>query len=74
MTHLSKRLDRLEAQCGTGAVAGPSIIYTCEAEGEAMAAIFLGGSGASRMGGEPEAAFISRVVKTASTKAQRGDI
>lgn len=61
MTRLRTRLDRLEAQRCGGAVAGPSVIFIAEADGEAMAALFLGGSGASRLDGETEAAFIERV-------------
>jgi hypothetical protein len=73
MTHLSKRLDRLEAQRGGDAVTGPSVIFIAEAGGETHAALFRGGSGASRLDGETEAAFIARAEKAASTKAQRGD-
>lgn len=61
MTRLRTRLDRLEAQRGGCAVAAPSVIYICEADGEAMAALFLGGSGASRLDDETEAAFIARL-------------
>lgn len=60
MTRLRTRLDRLEAQHGGGAVTGPSVIFIAEADGEALAALFLGGSGASRLEGETEAAFIER--------------
>lgn len=60
MTHLRKRLDRLEAQRGGGAVAGPSVIFINEACGETRAAIFRGGSGASRLDGETESAFVTR--------------
>lgn len=61
MTRLRTRLDRLEAQRGGGAVAGPSVIFIAEAGGETHAAIFRGGSGASRLEGETESAFIARV-------------
>ena len=61
MTRLRTRLDRLEAQRGGGAVAGPSVIFINEADGETRAAIFRGGSGASRLDGETEAAFIGRM-------------
>lgn len=63
MIRLRTRLDRLEAQRGGCAVTAPSVIYICEADGEAMAALFLGGSGASRLEGETEAAFIDRALR-----------
>ena len=74
MTQLSKRLDRLEAQRGGDSVAGPSVIFIAEAGGETHAALFRGGSGASRLDGETEAAFISRAVKAASSNERKGDI
>jgi hypothetical protein len=74
MTHLSKRLDRLEAQRGGGAVAVPSVIFIAEPDGEVIAALFVGGSGSSRLGSESEAAFISRAEKEAFTNDQKGDI
>lgn len=74
MTHLRKRLDRLEAQRGGDAVAGPSVIFIGEVGGETHWALFRGGSGASRLEGESEAAFIARAEKAASTNGQRGDI
>lgn len=74
MTRLRKRLERLEAQRSGGAVAGPSVVFIAEAGGETRAALFRGGSGASRLNRESEAAFIAKAVKAASTKAQRGDI
>ena len=61
MTSLRTRLDPFESQRGGCAVAAPSVIYICEADGEAMAALFLGGSGASRLDGETESAFIYRL-------------
>ena len=73
LTDLRKRLDRLEAQRG-GAVAGPSVVFIAEADGEAIAALFVGGGGASRLEDETEAAFVSRAVKVASTNDRRGDI
>lgn len=74
MMQLRKRLDRLEAQRGGGAVAGPSVIFISEAGGETHAALFRGGSGASRLEGESEAAFIARAEKVAPIDARRGDI
>lgn len=74
MTRLRTRLDRLEAQRGGCAVAAPSVIYICEAHGEAVAALFFGGSGVSRLNAETEAAFIVRAEKVASTNATRGII
>ena len=74
MMQLRKRLDRLEAQRGGDAFAGPSVIFIAEAGGETHWALFRGGSGASRREGESEAAFIARAEKAAFTKAQRGDI
>lgn len=53
-----------KAQRSGGAVAGPSVIYICEASGEAMAALFVGGSGASRLDRETESAFIERAETT----------
>lgn len=63
---LRQRLDRLEAQRGGGAATGPSVIFIGEVGGETHWALFRGGSGASRLDGETEAAFIARVenVKT----------
>ena len=73
LTDLRKRLDRLEAQRG-GAVAGPPVIFIAEADGEAIAALFVGGGGASRLEDETEAAFTSWAVKVAFTSNIRGDI
>lgn len=61
MTSLSKRLDRLEAHRGSDAVAWPSVIYMCEADGQAWGAMLSDGSGASRLEGETESAFKARV-------------
>ncbi len=55
MTHLSKRLNRLEAQRDGDAVAGSSIIFI----GEVIVARFVGGACASRNEGETEPAFIA---------------
>lgn len=63
MTHLSKRLDRLEAQRGGYAIAGPSVIFFAEPDGEVMAALFMDGSNASRLDDETESAFIARVTE-----------
>jgi hypothetical protein len=60
--NLQKRLERLEAQRGVGAVAGPSVIFIAESDGETHAALFPGGSGASRLDGEVESAFVRRVM------------
>ena len=60
MTYLSKRLDRLEAQRGGDAFAGPSVIFIADAGGETVAALVRGGAGAARREGETESAFIER--------------
>lgn len=60
MVQLSKRLDRLEAQRGGYAVAGPPVIFIAEPGGEVMAALFTDGSSTSRHEGESEAAFTAR--------------
>lgn len=61
MTQLRKRLDRLEAQRGGDAVAGPTVIFLCDCEtGEPVAAILRGGGGLTREGGETSEAFTAR--------------
>lgn len=61
MTHLIKRLDRIEAQFNGDAGVKPSVVLIAEPNGEVMAALCMDGSNASRREGESEAAFIDRV-------------
>lgn len=63
MRHLSKRLDRLEAQRDGYAIDGLSVILFGEPDGEVMAALFMDGSNASRLDHETESAFIARVTE-----------
>lgn len=61
MTRLRTRLDRLEAQRGGGAVAGPSVIIFCAGDtGEPMAAMLKGGETLTREDGETSEAFTAR--------------
>lgn len=60
MSHLRKRLDRLEALRGGGVDAGPLIIFVAEAGGEVHAALVSGGGALARETGESVCTFIER--------------
>lgn len=65
---LSKRLARLEAERGKGAVEMPSVIFLCDGfTGEPMSALIIGGGNISREPDETREAFEARA--TAGTPA-----
>lgn len=57
---LRKRIDRLTTKTGGGAN-GPSVVFLCEAGGEAHVALVRDGGGVSREPHETEADFKARV-------------
>lgn len=60
MATLQKRLDRLEATHSRNAVERPSVIFLCEAGGEAMVALRIAGGFLARETGESAEAFAAR--------------
>jgi len=69
---LQRRLARLEAKRGRNGTEGPAVILLYafsgdeKAEGEAKAAIVVGGGGYEREPGETESDFIARATRNAS--------
>jgi hypothetical protein len=60
---LSKRLARLEAERGKGAVEMPSVIFLCDGRtGEPMSALIIGAGSISREPDETREAFEARAI------------
>jgi len=63
---LSKRLARLEAERGKGAVEMPSVIFLCDGRtGEPMSALIIGAGSISREPDEKREAFEARAMASA---------
>lgn len=61
---LKRRIDRLTTKTGGGA-SGPSVVFLCEAGGEAYVALVMGGGNVSREPHETEADFKERTCNVA---------
>lgn len=73
MVNLQRRLERLEGKKGT-AIAGPSVIFICNAlTGESDVAFVVGGGSLTRKAGETSDAFMARAEAGATRRVSMPD-